>query len=358
MILRNLEARYRRWLEALEAHRLDGFLVTHPPNLRYLFNFTGSTGLACFLGAETHLIVDSRYREQAAAETVNCQSMLAEKSLEDTLKTTLSNSSHVKGGHARIGLEAHHVSYDCLLRLQSWTLPVEWVPTRELIEELRVIKDEEEIELLEKAFQMAHKAYQQAVKQVRSGMTEGELAGILEFELRKAGGQGLAFETIVASGPRSSLPHGSSTAREIESDEFVLMDFGLRYQGYCSDLTRIHLLSDAQRPAIYQVVQEAQEAALALIEPGVLSSEIDAAARGVISQHGFEDYFGHSTGHGLGLEVHELPRVSTLRPGEIQQGMAFTIEPGIYLPGQYGVRIEDAVVVTRNGYQLLSNRDV
>ena len=342
----------------MEAHRLDGFLVTHSPNLRYLLNFTGSTGLACFLGAETHLIVDSRYMEQAASETVNCQSKLAEKSLEDTLKTTLSNSSQVKGGKARIGLEAHHVSYDFILQLQSWNLPVEWVPTRDLIEELRVIKDENEIELLENAFQMAQKAHHQSVKQVRSGMTEGEVAGILEFELRRAGGQGLAFETIVASGPRSSLPHGSSTAKVIKSDEFVLMDFGLKYQGYCSDLTRIHLLSDAQRPAIYQVVRDAQEAALALIEPGILSSQIDAATRSVISEHGFGDYFGHSTGHGLGLEVHELPRISALRPGEIQEGMVFTVEPGIYLPGQYGVRIEDAVVVTQNGYRLLSNRDL
>ncbi len=357
MIRPNLEARYRRWLKALEAHRLDGFLVSHPPNLRYLFNYTGSAGLAFCLGAETHLIVDSRYTEQAASETVNCQSVLAEKSLEDTLQNTLSSSSRFKGGNPRMGLETQHVSYDFVLRLQSWNNPVEWVPTRDLIEELRMIKDEEEIKILERAFQMAQNAYQQSVEQVRSGMTEGEAAGILEFELRKAGGQGLAFETIVASGPRSSLPHGSSTAREIESDEFVLIDFGLRHQGYCSDLTRIHLLPDAQQPAIYPVVQEAQEAALALIEPGVPSSRIDAAAHEVISQHGFGDYFGHSTGHGLGLEVHELPRISTLKPDEIQKGMAFTVEPGIYLPGQYGVRIEDAVVVTQDGYQLLSNRD-
>ncbi len=353
-----MKARFRRWLKALEAHRLDGFLVSHPPNLRYLFNYTGSAGLALYLGADTHLIVDSRYMEQAASETVNCQSMLAETSLEDTLKETLSSSGRFKASNLKIGLESQHVSYDFVLRLQSWNNPLAWVPTRDLIEELRVIKDKEEIKILERAFQIAQNAYGQSVKQVRSGMTEGEVAGILEFELRKAGGQGLAFETIVASGPRSSLPHGPSTAREIESDEFVLMDFGLRYQGYCSDLTRIHLLPHAQQPAIYQVVQEAQEAALALIEPGVPSSRIDAAARGVIAQHGFGEYFGHSTGHGLGLEIHELPRISNLRPSEIQKGMAFTIEPGIYLPGQYGVRIEDAVVVTQNGYQLLSNRDL
>ena len=295
--------------------------------------------------------------EKDTSETVNCETMLAQTSLEDTLKETLSSSSRFTGSNPKIGLESQQVSYDFVLRLQSWNNPLAWVPTRDLIENLRVIKDEEEIKILERAFQIAQNAYGQSVKQVRSGMTEGEVAGILEFELRKAGGQGLAFETIVASGPRSSLPHGSSTARKIESDEFVLMDFGLRYQGYCSDLTRIHLLSDAQQPAIFQVVQEAQEAALDLIKPGVPSSRIDAAARGVIAGHGYGEYFGHSTGHGLGLEIHELPRISTLRPSEIQQGMAFTIEPGIYLPGQYGVRIEDAVVVTQNGYQLVSDRD-
>ncbi len=189
-------------------------------------------------------------------------------------------------------------------------------------------------------------------------MTEAEVAGILEFELRKAGGQGLAFETIVASGPRTSLPHASSTGKRIESNEFVLIDFGLKYQGYCSDLTRIHLFPDAKRPAIYEVVQEAQEKALALIKPGAGSDQIDAAARSVISQHGFGENFGHSTGHGLGLEVHELPVVSPRRPRELQEGMVFTVEPGIYLPGQHGVRIEDAVAVTHNGCILLSDRSL
>lgn len=348
--------RFRRWLEGLEAHRLDGFLVTHPPNLRYLFNFTGSAGLACCLAAESHLIVDSRYIEQAASQTRNCQTVLAEKSLEDTLKAFLSTSARFQGHTPRIGLEAQHISYDFVLRVQSWQTNIEWVPTRNLIEEMRMIKDKGEIQLLERAFQIAQTAYQHFAERIRPGMTEAEVAGILEFELRKAGGQGLAFETIVASGPRTSLPHASSTDKRIESNEYVLIDFGLKYQGYCSDLTRIHLSPEAKRPAIYQVVQEAQEKALALIKPGARSDQIDAAARSVISQHGFGENFGHSTGHGLGLEVHELPVISPRRPRELQEGMVFTVEPGIYLPGQYGVRIEDAVAVTHDGCKLLSDR--
>ena len=350
------EIRYRRWLESLESHRLDGFLVTHPANLHYLFNFTGSAGLACCLATESQLIVDSRYIEQAASQTRNCQSVLAEKSLEDTLKAFLSTSAHIQGRTPRIGLEAQHISYDFVLRVQSWQTSIEWVPTRNLIEELRMIKDKGEIQLLERAFQIAQNAYHNFGERIRPGMSESEVAGILEFELRQAGGQGLAFETIVASGPRTSLPHASATDKRIESNEFVLIDFGLKYQGYCSDLTRIHLFPDAKRPAIYPVVQEAQEKALALIKPGVLSSQIDDAARSVISQHGFGENFGHSTGHGLGLEVHELPVVSARRPRELQEGMVFTVEPGIYLPGQHGVRIEDAVAVTHNGCQLLSDR--
>ncbi|MEE8348114.1 MAG: M24 family metallopeptidase, partial [Acidobacteriota bacterium] len=163
------------------------------------------------------------------------------------------------------------------------------------------------------------------------------------------------FETIVASGPRSSLPHAAATDRRIGEDEYLLIDFGLKYQGYCSDLTRIHPLSTTETPDIFKVVQEAQQAALSCIRPGASSSEIDAAARKVISRHGYGDYFGHSTGHGLGLEVHELPAIAALRPREIQEGMTFTVEPGIYLPEKHGIRIEDVVTVTPTGYSTISD---
>ncbi|MDA2939260.1 aminopeptidase P family protein, partial [Acidobacteria bacterium AH-259-A15] len=338
----DFDTRYRRWLRRFEAHRLDGFLVTHPPNLSYLFNFTGSTGLACCLSEESYLIVDSRYIEQASSQCINCHPMLAEKSLEDTLRAFLRSRDRLNSHKTRIGIEAKRVSYDFMLRIQSWETQIEWIPTRDLIEEIRMIKDTAETQIIEQAFQIAQHAYGRLVDKIRSGMQEIEVAGILEFELRKAGGEGPSFETIVASGPRSSLPHGSATAKRIESDELVLIDFGVKYHGYCSDLTRIYLSSNAKRPEIYQVVKEAQNKALSLIKPGVLSSEINAAARKVIGDQGYGDYFGHSTGHGLGLEVHELPTISAHRPREIREGMVFTVEPGIYLPRQYGVRLEDA----------------
>ena len=341
----------------MQANRLDGFLVVHPANLSYLFNFSGSSGLACCLAGESSLIVDSRYIEQATSEACNCHTMLAEKSLEDTLRALLESPSRMEN-HLRIGIEAKHVSYDFVLRIQSWKSKVEWIPTNDLIEELRMIKDTQELRLLEKAFQISQRAYRRLKEKIHSGMTEVDVAGILEFELRQAGGQGLAFETIIASGPRSSLPHATSTRKRIEEEEFLLVDFGVKYQGYCSDLTRIYPLPQAKLPDIFQIVQEAQEEALSQIQPGVLSSDIDAAARHVISRYGYGDYFGHGTGHGLGLEIHELPTISALKSQEIKEGMAFTVEPGIYLPGQYGIRIEDAVVVSKGGCRILSDRNL
>ena len=347
-------ARHRQWLKNLEANQLDGFLICHPPNLSYLFRFSGSAGLACCLSGECHLIVDSRYIEQATAQTHHCHTLLAERSLEESLRTLLENSSR-SGRPLRIGVEAKHMSWEQILRLQSFKTKIEWVPTSNLIEELRMIKDTEEISLMQEAFRMAQRAYQLMKERIQAGMREDEVAGILEFELRKAGGQGLAFETIIASGPRSSLPHAASTDRRVGEDEYLLIDFGVKYQGYCSDLTRIHPLSKAVVPDIFKVVQEAQREAISRIRPGVSSSDIDAAARKVISRHGYGDYFGHSTGHGLGLEVHELPSLSALKPQEIQEGMTFTVEPGIYLPERHGIRIEDVVAVTASGYSTLSD---
>ncbi len=351
------KARHQQWLETLEAHQLDGFLISHPPNLSYLFHFNGSAGLACCLSGECHLIVDSRYVEQATSEARNCHTLLAEKSLEESLRTLLENRSPSKKP-LRIGVESKHISWEQMLRLESWKVKVDWVATSNLIEELRMIKDAEEIGLMKEAFRIAQQAYQLMKEKIEAGMKEIEVAGILEFELRRAGGQGLAFETIVASGPRSSLPHAASTERTVGEDEYLLIDFGVKYQGYCSDLTRIHPLSRAVTPEIFDVVQDAQREAISCIRPGVCSSDIDAAARRIISRHGYGDYFGHSAGHGLGLEVHELPSLSAFKPQEIQPGMTFTVEPGIYLPAKHGIRIEDVVAVTETGCSPLSDPDI
>lgn len=352
------DGRYRRWLHCQEVDRLDGFLVTHPPNLSYLFNFTGSAGLALCLDGETHLLVDSRYLERAKAQCVNCQVVLAEQSLEESLQELLSGTGSARGHSRQIGVEAGHVSYEFVLRLQSWKTPVEWIPTHDLIEELRIIKDETELRTLQEVFQMAHRALDRTIPLIQPGMREVEVAGLLELELRRTGSMAPPFETIVASGPRSSQPHGTASSKHITRDEFVLIDFGARHEGYCSDLTRIQAFSGNPMPEIFHIVLEAQNAALDAIRVGGLSSEIDQAARSVIEKWGHGPHFGHSCGHGLGLEIHELPLISTRRPRQILPGMVFTIEPGIYLPGQFGIRLEDAVVVTETGYRLLSQKNI
>lgn len=344
--------RYQKWLRRLTADRLDGFLVTHPPNLAYLFNFTGSSGAACCLSGETDLLVDSRYLEQARSETVNCRAVLVER-LQETLRSLLCPPKRVSPSRRRIGIEARHTSYEFVLRLQSWEAELEWVPTLDLIEEIRMVKETSELQILDEAFALAEAAYQRSVKQIRPGMAETEVSGILEFELRRAGGEGTSFTTIVASGARSALPHGTASRKRIGPAELVLIDFGMRYKNYCTDLTRIHLMPEARLPEIHAIVEEARNQAFAAIKPGVPSSDVDRAARKVISDSGYGDYFGHSTGHGVGLEVHELPAISFQQSQPLEPGMVFSVEPAIYLPGRYGIRLEDVVVVTPDGYRLL-----
>ncbi len=330
---------------------MDGFLVTHPPNLFYLFGFSGSAGLALTLDGDTSLIVDGRYIEQAGQQAVNCTPLLASKTPEESLRQLLSRRRNKR----RIGVESRHLSFEMGLQLQSWAPAHEFIPVPQLVEELRMIKEPGEIQILLRAFEMAQTAYQELVPAIQPGKTELQVAGRFEALLRELGAEKASFDTIVASGRRSSLPHGRATAKLIEPSELVLVDFGLVLQGYCSDLTRVHFPPGATKPAIYDVVQEAQERALATVRPGIPSSDVDRAARDCIVRHGFGEYFSHSTGHGLGLEVHEPPLISWRMPTMLQEGMAFTIEPGIYLPGQHGIRLEDVVVVTATGYRLLSD---
>lgn len=348
----HVNRRLARFLERLAVKHLDAFLVTHPANLQYLFQFFGSSGMALATQEGCTLLVDSRYLEQARQQARNCQPVLVEGSYEDSLKKLLEK---LPAG-TRLGVESRNLSYEAALRIEAWKLDLILVPAVDVVEELRLIKDDEEIRLLEGAFQRSIQALEAAKARFRPGVSELEMAGYLEFECRRFGGQGQAFETIVATGPRSALPHGVATARRLATGEFVLVDFGIRYLGYCSDLTRILFPKGSHPPEIYDIVRRAQQAALDTIRPGVLTSRVDEAARGVISASGYGTFFGHGTGHGLGLEVHEAPTVSPRNPREITAGMVFTVEPGIYLPGRYGIRLEDVVLVTETGYRFLSRR--
>lgn len=355
--MHDFRGRYGRFLIEIEERGLDGFLVQRRPNLAYLFNFTGSAGLACCLGDETVLLVDSRYHEQARATAANCTPRLIRGSFEQALEELLNDRFPSGSTRQRLGLEATHASVDFWLRIRTWPAAVEWAPEHGLIETLRTVKEPSEIEALVRAFESAQRAYARFLDQISPGMAEVRMAGILEMEMRKTGGEGAAFDTIVASGPRSSLPHGVASGRIWGEEELLLIDFGIRSGGYLSDLTRIHFPSGVSKPEIFDVVSEAQHAALDSIRPGVQSSDVDRAARRVIEEAGHGSHFQHSTGHGLGLEVHELPRISPIRPRPLEPGMVFTVEPGIYLPGRMGVRIEDVVAVTETGYRLLSDPD-
>lgn len=299
---------------------------------------------------EALLLVDSRYIEQAREETTNCTPVLCTPSLIHQLRELLQDRCRGR----KIAVEAEHVSYELILRVQSWDIAAQLVPTYGLIEDLRAIKDDQEVALMRGAFEIARKALIVFLDDFRPGVTENEAAARLEYECRKAGGSGSSFETIIASGKRSALPHGVASEKVIQDGESILIDFGIRYRGYCSDMTRMLHQDLPEVRKIQSIVEEAQQAALNQIRPGVSSTEIDQAARDIITEHGYGSCFSHSTGHGIGLEVHEKPAISHRRPCTIEAGMVFTVEPGIYLPGKFGIRIEDVVVVTPDGYRLLS----
>lgn len=326
---------------------LDGFLVTHPPNLRYLFGFTGSLGAALVTEREAVLLVDSRYIEQAEQETEGCLARRSTQPLGEDLRDLLSGPRHV-------GIEADTVTYAQALTWLSWSGPWHLEVTYGFVERLRAIKSPAEIEYIRNSCRLARTAHARLIEELSWGVPERVVAARLEFLFREHGAEGVAFDTIVASGPNSSLPHARPGDRRIRQDEVLLIDFGARKNGYCSDLTRVLPPDHDEVLRVMEIVEGARQAAFSVIRPGISTTTVDQAAREVITRSGYGKRFGHGTGHGLGLEIHERPRVSTSGDSTLESGMVLTIEPGIYLPGTFGIRIEDVVVVTEDGYELLS----
>ena len=341
-----LPTRVQRLRKRLEAESLEGWITTHPSNLRYLFGFTGSSGLG-WIGDDVRLLVDSRYVEQATAQAPWASPQQV-PSLLQGLRQLLRSKSY------RIGFNASRLSYDWVSELKSWSSKLQWIASGALVEEQRMIKDPEELATLGQGFQRAQRALATTLKSKRPGETEIQMAARLEYAMRREGSQGIAFDTIVASGPRSALPHGVASNRVIQDIDLLLIDFGLIFEGYNTDLTRIELMPKAPSPSILELVREAGRRALATVRPGATTLQVDTAARDFIREQGYGEFFGHGLGHGLGLEVHELPQLSPTTDQELLEGMVFTIEPGIYLPGRMGVRLEDVVVVTRQGFEFLS----
>lgn len=339
-------------LRALMADRgLAALFVTGEHNRRYLSGFTGSSGYLLITADKAFLLTDFRYMTQAPAQAKHFEVVEHQPKASATVKELLEQSA-VK----ELGFEPHDLSYAAFKGYEAELAGIKLVPADSLVEELRMIKDEAELTVMREAAELADRTFEHVLTTLKPGVTELEVALEIEFYMRRHGASGVSFDTIVASGERSALPHGKASERVIGSGEFVTFDFGAYYKGYCSDITRTVVVgkpADKHR-AIYDIVLEAQLNALEHIKPGMTGKEADALARDVIDRHGYGDYFGHSTGHGLGMEVHEAPRLSKLSDTVLRPGMTVTVEPGIYLPGFGGVRIEDDVVVTEHGVQRLT----
>jgi Xaa-Pro aminopeptidase len=361
-------ARLARLRASAHATGLDALVVTHLPNVRYLTGFSGTAGAALVLPETCLLVVDFRYVTAAAALASGLDGHVSlatfERSYDEALVELVA-----RHGPRRVGIEAAYLPVGRFNAISAGLgrLPVEspdrrptLVPTDRLVEQARMIKDRVEVEALREAGRRLASIARRVPTFVGEGRTERSIAADIESALRDAGFSRPAFETMVASGPNSALPHARPTDRTIQAGDSTVLDFGGVYDGYCVDLTRTVQLGAAS-PALqrlYVAVAEAQQAAIAAVRPGVASSAIDAAARTVLERYGLGDAFGHATGHGLGLEVHEEPRIARQAAGIpdviVEPGMVFTIEPGAYVPGVGGVRIEDDVLVTETGCDVLT----
>ncbi|MGH7508272.1 MAG: M24 family metallopeptidase [Gemmatimonadales bacterium] len=338
---------------ALAGEGLDGLLVTHLPNIRYLTGFTGSAALLLIRNGATTLISDFRYAAQAAAEVGDAAAVeIDQRSVWDRLGRVLS-----AGPIENLGIESHALTVRDAGRL-SGSAPGRVTPTADLVERLRAVKSPEEVAAIRTAAELAQEALAQVLPGIRPGQTEVEVGAGLEAALRRRGSEWHPFPTIVASGPRSALPHARTSQRPIGAGELLLLDFGAQVDGYCADLTRTMVVgarADDRQRAIHELVQTAQRRAIEHLRPGMTAREGDALAREVITNRGFGEAFGHSLGHGLGLEVHEAPRLAPTSETPLPPHAVVTVEPGVYFAGWGGVRLEDDVYLAPTGTERLSD---
>ena len=336
----------------------DATLITHPADVRWLSGFTGSNGAVAIAGGRAVLCTDGRYTEQARAEAPDLRVLVGKKSA-----TQLALDWVLARGATRCAFEARHTTVAALETMRK-ALPKElgagrrtfFLATEGLVARLREIKSEAEIATMRRAAKLGCELFAEMPGYMLPGVSEAEIALTLEVEARTRGAEAMSFDTIVAGGPRSALPHGKASTARLPKRGFVTLDFGVVLDGYCSDMTRTVHMGRASREAraVYDAVLEAQEAAVAAVAPGVSCAAVDEAARSVLKRAGLGKYFSHSTGHGVGLEIHEGPRIAAKAEQKLEPGMVITIEPGAYLPGALGVRIEDMVLVTEVGAEVLT----
>ncbi|MCC7349320.1 MAG: aminopeptidase P family protein [Phycisphaerales bacterium] len=356
-----LKVRHKSVRDAMKHVGIDGLLLTHPPDLAYLTNFTGDDSIGLITQKDFFLITDFRYKEQAEIEAGWLKTTIRDGKMSDSVAGVVAGANLKK-----VGFEANFTTVgqiDALLtafKQQKNKIAPELVPLENVLTNIRKVKDDTETDLIRKSVGIAEEAFEAFRGAIEVGQSENYLAGLLVFELRSRGATNSSFPVIVASGVNSSLPHYRPGETLIQRDQPLLIDWGALFKGYCSDLTRTLMIGrvNPKFKEIYNLVHEAQKAAIKFLRPGVTTQQADAVARDIITRGGYGNEFGHGLGHGIGREIHELPTLRrTGGEEELRPGMIVTVEPGIYLPGFGGVRIEDDVLITHSGCEVLSSLD-
>jgi Xaa-Pro aminopeptidase len=349
--------RTRNIRQQLSRAKLDALLISHLPNIRYLCGFTGSAGFLLLTEDDGGvLFTDSRYKRQAREEVSGAKVIIAPKAVINAAGEWIAARGK-KSKNWTVGIEAEHLTVaekKQLADLSPSRVRLRSAPP--LVDRARMLKDDEELTLVRQAVKLGATLFDRALEVLVPGTKESEVAAEMEYTARQAGAEAMSFPTIIASGARSAMPHGRASEQTIPSGAFVVCDFGVILAGYCSDQTRtvwVGAVPEEARNA-YAAVKDAQETAIAAVGAGVSVGEVDAAGRKVLRKAGFGRYFTHSSGHGVGLEIHELPRIAAGQSEVLKPGMVITIEPGIYFPGKWGIRIEDMVAVTENGCEVLT----
>lgn len=347
-----MSIRALRGAEPVFPEGLDALIISKPSNRRYLSGFTGSSAeLMLTASGQRILITDFRYIEQAQVESADFKIVK-----QDTDITTTIAELAQTYGLKNIGIEKEYMTLSIFEEYKNKLAGLNCIPVSDPCAKPRRVKNTQEIELIRKAVEIADKTFLHIREFIVPGQSEKEIATEIDFFMRSLGSERNAFETIVASGERSSLPHGAPTDKTVKQGDFITLDYGAVYGGYCSDITRTLIIGrpDAQQEKIYNLVKEAQETAVKNIQPGITGKDADMMARDIIASAGYADNFGHGLGHGVGLDIHEGPRFSTRDDTILEPGMVVTVEPGIYIPGWGGVRIEDIIVITSQGCEVIT----
>lgn len=331
---------------------LDGFIVTDLKQIRYLTGFSGSSALLVIAPRKALFFTDFRYKEQSAKQVKGAKVHIAKGPAINALK----DFPEIGGKNARIGYYAPATTVEVLKQFEKSLPDCLWIAADSVVAELGWVKEKDELDNIRKAIEISDVAFERILNLIAPGIRERELAAELEYQMMMLGSEKPSFDSIVASGWRSALPHGIATDKKVKKGEFITFDFGATVNGYVSDITRTVVIGKAtdRQKKIYNIVARAQRAAIARMKPGVIAKTVDAAARNYITRAGYGKYFGHGLGHGIGLEVHSGPRLGPPSEDKLKVNNVITVEPGIYIPRWGGVRIEDDILVTRSGRKVLN----